>query len=125
MAALAPAAGEKHTPAIARIVALMEHFSLEATRPSAADIAALAVLRRGTRIYISAVANRPAGESIAAAVRLRAAGFEPVPHVAVRNFASIASLDDFLARLNGEAGVRHASCHRRRPGRMRAIAARQ
>jgi methylenetetrahydrofolate reductase (NADPH) len=108
MAALAPAAGEKHTPAIARIVALMEHFSLEATRPSAADMAALAVLRRGTRIYISAVANRPVGESIAAAVRLRAAGFEPVPHVAVRNFASIASLDDFLARLNGEAGVRHA-----------------
>jgi methylenetetrahydrofolate reductase (NADPH) len=108
MAALAPAAGKKHTPAIARIVALMEHFSLEATRPSAADIAALAVLRRGTRIYISAVANRAAGESIAAAVRLRAAGFEPVPHVAVRNFASIASLDDFLARLNGEAGVSHA-----------------
>lgn len=108
MAALAPAAGEKHPAAIARVVALMENFSLEATRPSEADIAALAVLRRGTRIYISAVPNRPAGESIATAMRLRAAGFEPVPHVAVRNFASVAALDDFLARLNGEAGVRCA-----------------
>ena len=38
---------------------------------------------------------------------MRAAGFEPVPHVAVRNFAGIAALDDFLARLNGEAGVTH------------------
>jgi methylenetetrahydrofolate reductase (NADPH) len=36
---------------------------------------------------------------------LRAAGFEPVPHLAVRNFATSRELDDFLARV-GEAGVR-------------------
>ena len=83
----------------------MAGFSVEATRPSDADVAALAVLKRGTRIYLSAVPNRPADESVAAAVRLRAAGFEPVPHAAVRNFASVEALDDFLARLNGEAGV--------------------
>ena len=41
-----------------------------------------------------------------AAIRLRAAGLEPVPHIAVRNFASVDALDDFLARLNGEAEVR-------------------
>ncbi len=39
-------------------------------------------------------------------MRLRAAGFEPVPHVAVRNFASGVALDDFLARLTGESDVR-------------------
>ncbi len=93
-----------HGP-LARIVAFMDKFSLEATRPSAADIAALAVLKRGTRVYLSAVPNRPAEEAVAAAVRLRASGFEPVPHVAVRNFASVAALDDFLARLNGEAAI--------------------
>ena len=91
--------------AVARIAAFMAGFSVEATRPSDADVAALAVLKRGTRIYLSAVPNRPADESVAAAVRLRAAGFEPVPHAAVRNFASVEALDDFLARLNGEAGV--------------------
>jgi methylenetetrahydrofolate reductase (NADPH) len=91
---------------VARIVAAMDNFSIEATRPSDADIAALAVLKRGTRVYVSAVPNRPAQESLAAAVRLRAAGFEPVPHVAVRNFANVEALDDFLARLNGEADVR-------------------
>ncbi len=86
----------------------MADFSVETTRPSDADIASLSVLPRGTQIYVSAVPNRPAEESIGAAVRLRAAGFEPVPHVAVRNFASATALDDFLARLNGEAEVRRA-----------------
>jgi methylenetetrahydrofolate reductase (NADPH) len=51
------------------------------------------------------VPNRPADESLAAAVQIRAAGLEPVPHVAVRNFASAEALDTFLTRLNGEAGV--------------------
>ncbi|HXX03432.1 MAG TPA: methylenetetrahydrofolate reductase, partial [Xanthobacteraceae bacterium] len=37
--------------------------------------------------------------------RVRAAGLQPVPHIAVRNYASAEVLDDFLARLNGEAGV--------------------
>jgi len=93
---------------VARITSLMHGFSLEATRPSPADIAALGVLARGTRVYVSAVPGRPAEESVAAAIRLRAAGFEPLPHVAVRNFASTGALDDFLARLNGEADVRRA-----------------
>jgi methylenetetrahydrofolate reductase (NADPH) len=93
---------------VARIVALMAGFSVEATRPSDADIAALAVLKRGTRVYLSAVPSRPPDEAIAAAAKVRAAGLEPVPHVAVRNFASVGALDDFLARLNGEAAVDNA-----------------
>jgi methylenetetrahydrofolate reductase (NADPH) len=83
----------------------MTGFSIEATRPSAADIAALAGLGRGTRVYLSAVPNSPAENSIDAAVQLRTAGLEPVPHIAVRNFANDGALDSFLARLNGEAGV--------------------
>jgi methylenetetrahydrofolate reductase (NADPH) len=91
---------------IGRIAAFMSGFSVEATRPSDADIAALAVLPRDTRVYVSAVPHRPMDESISAAIRLRVAGLEPVPHVAVRNFASVGALDDFLAHLNGEAEVR-------------------
>jgi methylenetetrahydrofolate reductase (NADPH) len=106
MPALAPVPAAKLNPAVARIASFMQNFSVEATRPSDADIAALAVLPRGTRVYISAVPHRPAEESIDAAIRLRAAGLEPVPHVAVRNFGSVDALDDFLARLNGEAEVR-------------------
>jgi methylenetetrahydrofolate reductase (NADPH) len=108
MPALAPAQAVPLPAAAARIAAFMADFSVEATRPNDADIAALSVLPRGTQVYVSAVPNRPAEESVSAAVRLRVAGFEPVPHVAVRNFASTAALDDFLARLHGEAEVRRA-----------------
>ena len=88
------------------IVDFVRGFSLEATRPSAEDIAVLAaVARPGTRVYVSALPTRPAQDAIEAVASLRAAGFEPVPHLAVRNFATARELDDFLARV-GEAGVR-------------------
>jgi len=100
-----PVANQEPSGRVARIAAFMDGFSIEATRPSATDIAELAMLKRGTRVYLSAVPNRPPDESLAAAMQIRAAGLEPVPHVAVRNFASEQALDDFLARLNGEASV--------------------
>jgi methylenetetrahydrofolate reductase (NADPH) len=88
------------------IVDFARGFSLEATRPSAEDVAVLAaVARPGTRVYVSAVPTRPAQDAIEAVASLRAAGFEPVPHLAVRNFATARELDDFLARV-GDAGVR-------------------
>jgi methylenetetrahydrofolate reductase (NADPH) len=100
-----PIPQQKPLDGAARIAAFMSGFSLEATRPSEADIAALTGLKRGTRIYLSALPNRPPEESLAAALQVRAAGFEPVPHVAVRNFASREALDEHLARLSGEAAV--------------------
>ena len=105
MVALAPKPADRLPDAIQRVATFMTDFSVEATRPSDADIAALAQLGRGTRVYISAVPTRPSDEVLGAAVRLRAAGLEPVPHVAVRNFPNAEALDDFLARLNGEADV--------------------
>jgi methylenetetrahydrofolate reductase (NADPH) len=39
------------------------------------------------------------------ATALRTAGFNPVPHIAAREMASREALDDFLARVRGEAGV--------------------
>ena len=100
-----PIPDQTATDPVARIAAFMAGFSIEATRPSDADIAALNVLKRGTRVFLSAVPNRPVEESLAAAIRVRAAGFEPVPHLAVRNFTNVAALDDLLARLNSEAAV--------------------
>jgi methylenetetrahydrofolate reductase (NADPH) len=90
-------------PAIADFV---RGFSLEATRPTADEVAALAgIADAGTKVYVSAVATRPPQEVVESAIRLRSGGFNPVPHVAVRMFASTAALDGFLARLAGEAGV--------------------
>jgi methylenetetrahydrofolate reductase (NADPH) len=47
-----------------------------------------------------------ADEAVAHAVRIRRCGLEPVPHLAVRAFASANEIDRFLAQLAAEAGVR-------------------
>jgi methylenetetrahydrofolate reductase (NADPH) len=94
------------TDLVQRIAAFVRGFSLEATRPTVHEVSVLAeIAPAGTQVYVSAVPTRPVKEAIEAATRLRAAGFEPVPHLAVRNFATVAFIDDFLARMTGEAGV--------------------
>ena len=45
--------------------------------------------------------------NIETATALRRAGFNPVPHIAAREMISQPALDDFLARLRGEADVTH------------------
>jgi methylenetetrahydrofolate reductase (NADPH) len=103
----APAVPSAPADEVERIAAFMRRSSFEATRPNAADVGALAAsAARETKIYLSAVPTRPADEQVAAAIAIRGAGFEPVPHLAVRNFATGEALDHHLARLNGEAQVR-------------------
>lgn len=86
---------------------LAQRFSLEATRPSAAEIAALAdIVPPATPIYFSAVPTITRQEIIAAAAALRKAGLEPVIHIAARRLESAAALQELLSRLRGEADVR-------------------
>jgi methylenetetrahydrofolate reductase (NADPH) len=91
---------------VQRIAALVTGFSLEATLPPEADIAALReAAPRGTPVFLSAVPSKPLLSQVEPSISLRAAGVEPVPHLAARNFPSLDALDDLLARLSGEAGV--------------------
>jgi methylenetetrahydrofolate reductase (NADPH) len=105
---LAPrTAADAAAETVAAIAGFMRAGSLEATRPNAEDVAALqAATAPGTQIYLSAVPTRPQEDVVAQATAVRAAGLEPVPHLAVRNFANAEALGRFLDRLNGEAGVR-------------------
>ncbi|HMJ43303.1 MAG TPA: methylenetetrahydrofolate reductase, partial [Pseudolabrys sp.] len=87
--------------------AFAENFSLEATRPSTAEIAALAaILPLGTPVYLTAVPTVDPRAQIDAAAGLRKAGLEPIPHIAARRIASTAQLSELLAGLRGEADVR-------------------
>lgn len=84
-----------------------QQFSIEATRPNAAEIAALAdILPRATAVYFSAVPSITPHEIVAAAAALRKTGLEPVVHIAARRFAAVGDLADLLARLRGEADVK-------------------
>jgi methylenetetrahydrofolate reductase (NADPH) len=64
-----------------------------------------ALLPRGTAIYINFAPGDSYHGSVDAAVRIRRAGFRPVPHVAARYLAGPTQLADFLARAQGEAGI--------------------
>jgi methylenetetrahydrofolate reductase (NADPH) len=103
LSAAAGAVARGPTQAIADFV---QGFSIEATRPTAAEIDALAtIVPKGTRVYVSAVPTRSTQEVLDSAIRLRAAGFSPVPHLAARMFATTAAFDEFLVQLTGEANV--------------------
>ncbi|MSO68217.1 MAG: methylenetetrahydrofolate reductase [Pseudolabrys sp.] len=82
-------------------------FSLEATRPNAADIAALAaILPPSTPVYLTAVPTVRSNELVAAAGALRKAGLEPVAHIAARRLSSKDQLNELLTGLRNEADMR-------------------
>ena len=90
-----------------QIAGFLSGFSVEATRPKPSDIAAVAQnAPAGTQLYLSAIPTRPSIELVDQAVLTRKAGIEPVPHIAVRNYASKGELSSLLQRLSEEAGVR-------------------
>jgi methylenetetrahydrofolate reductase (NADPH) len=100
----------KAMPELAQgIAGLMRDFSIEATRPTSSDIEALKrSIAAGTAIYLSAIPTKPHRELIDAAVNVRAAGLEPVPHLAARNFSDAAALRDVATELAEKAHVRRA-----------------
>lgn len=63
-------------------------------------------LPRGARVHVTFLPNVSYADTVAAARNLAQAGLTPVPHVAARSLRSREALDDYLARLTGEAGVR-------------------
>ena len=84
------------------------NFSIEATRPSANEIAQLGeILNPGTSVYVTAVPSAAFEQTVATATALRKVGFEPVIHIAARRLTSADMLQDVLRRLTGEAGVRY------------------
>src|ERR1035441_4371466 len=87
--------------------AFARSFSLEVTRPSAAEIAALGELfAPGTPAYLSAVPTQGTRELVAAAAGLRKAGLEPIAHVAARRLSSAEHLNELLNGVRGEADMR-------------------
>jgi methylenetetrahydrofolate reductase (NADPH) len=82
-------------------------YSIETTFLQAKRIERFAdIVAAGTRIYIPQTPRTDFQDTIALAVRLRTEGMEPVPHIVARRIESLSKLDNFLARLAGDAGVR-------------------
>jgi methylenetetrahydrofolate reductase (NADPH) len=85
---------------------LVRNYSIEATVPQAARIERFVdMVASGTRIYIPHTPHTDFQEMAALAVRLRREAMEPVPHIVARRIESLSVLEEFLARLSGDAGV--------------------
>lgn len=63
------------------------------------------LLPPGTTVFVNHPGSVTHHDIVAACVRLRRAGFDPVPHVAVRRLASFTQARDFVQRAAGEAEV--------------------
>jgi methylenetetrahydrofolate reductase (NADPH) len=93
----------------ADLAALLRGYSVEVTaRGAAAAEICRAHLAPGTEVYIPFTPRDTHHGVVDTATRLHAAGFVVVPHVTARNVASFTPLNEFLARLAGEAGVTRA-----------------
>ncbi|MFQ5970980.1 MAG: methylenetetrahydrofolate reductase [Alphaproteobacteria bacterium] len=88
------------------VVAFLEGSSVETLPGSAGEISAYReLLAPGTRVYAACPPGSDYDRVIGTAVQLRAAGFEPVPHLPARSIANAEALDRHLGRLRDEAGV--------------------
>ena len=98
-----------HTPAEATSAALVRFLSrasLEITPRQVEKIPLLARhLQPGARVFIALIDPAEVAPQIAAAKALRAAGFEPVPHIPARFVRDAADLDARVGGFAREAGV--------------------
>lgn len=85
---------------------LLRSASVEVMPRTLAKIRDLrAILPVPRQIFIAHIEGTPISDMVDAARRLRAEGFDPVPHVPARLVPDVATLTDWLARYRGEADV--------------------
>ncbi|HYM04299.1 MAG TPA: methylenetetrahydrofolate reductase [Stellaceae bacterium] len=90
-----------------RLLDLMRGCSVEVSaRDPLAGEPLREIIRPGAAVYINYAPGDTHHGAVAAATRLRKAGFDPVPHVVARYLASFSQLNDYLVRGVGEAGIR-------------------
>ncbi|MBI6630481.1 methylenetetrahydrofolate reductase [Pontibaca salina] len=91
------------------IEALMRGFSIEVMPRTAEKVDDFrAILPKGTRVYIAHIDGTPIEDMVHTASRLAADGFAVMPHFPARIIADHATLADWIARYQGEAGVEQA-----------------
>lgn len=88
------------------MVELLACGSLEMSPDCATDAREIAErLPAGTRVYVNHPPRHALAQSQASLAALRAAGLEPVAHIAARRLASRAELESFLSRATAETGL--------------------
>ncbi|WP_375552575.1 methylenetetrahydrofolate reductase [Rhodophyticola porphyridii] len=96
-------------PVNPELEALLDGYSIEVMPRTAEKVEDFrALLPEGTRVYIAHIEGTPIDDMVATAARLAADGYAVMPHFPARIIADKATLADWIARYQGEAGVDQA-----------------
>src|SRR5262249_29830436 len=91
------------------IAALARAASIEMTWRHVGELPACrALLAPGTLVFVSFLPGQTWLQTVDTCVAVRDSGFEPVPHVRVRQLSDGPALERLAAKLAGQAGVRQA-----------------
>ncbi len=89
--------------------ALLKGYSIEVMPRTAAKIESFKdLLPQDTRVYIAHIDGTPIEEMVSTAKRLADEGYAVMPHIPARIIKDKATLSDWVARYQGEAGVDQA-----------------
>ena len=93
-------------PANAQLEAFLQGYSIEVMPRTAEKVEDFrALLPKGTRVYIAHIDGTEITDMVATAARLAQDGFEVMPHFPARSIKDRATLQDWIARYQGEANV--------------------
>ena len=89
--------------------ALLQDYSIEVMPRTAEKVEDFReLLPAGTRVYIAHIEGTPIDDMVATAKRLAADGYKVMPHFPARIIKNEATLAEWIARYQGEAGVDQA-----------------
>ena len=92
-----------------QVEALLQDYSIEVMPRTAEKIEDFRdLLPEGTRVYIAHIEGTPIEDMVATAKRLAKDGFAIMPHFPARIIKDTKTLEDWIARYRGEAGVDQA-----------------
>ncbi len=92
-----------------QVEAFLDGYSIEVMPRTAEKVEDFqALLPKGTRVYIAHIEGTPIEDMVASAKRLAADGYPVMPHFPARIIKDEATLADWIARYQGEAGVDQA-----------------
>jgi len=96
-------------PVNPQIEAFLQGYSIEVMPRTAEKVEDFrALLPEGTRVYIAHIEGTPIDDMVRTARRLSEQGYPVMPHFPARIIADKATLADWIARYQGEAGVDQA-----------------
>jgi len=89
--------------------AFLDGYSIEVMPRTAEKVADFRdLLPKGTRVYIAHIEGTPIEDMVSTAKRIRGEGYDVMPHFPARIIKDKATLADWIARYQGEAGVQQA-----------------